>query len=90
MCPLRIILIFLSAILAGFFVLRNLKSLPNAVDPDHDDDYDGDSPKDSNSLPLSSQLCDVIGKGFWTCLDMATGKYLWRHLVSSPSPSPTH
>ncbi|XP_060186400.1 uncharacterized protein LOC132615828 [Lycium barbarum] len=82
MCPLRIILIFLSATLAGFFVLRNLKSQPNAVDPDH---VDGDSPEDSNSLPVSSQVCGVIGKGFWTCVDMATGKYLWRHLVSSPT-----
>ncbi|KAJ8562511.1 hypothetical protein K7X08_011802 [Anisodus acutangulus] len=85
MCPLRIILIFLSATLAGFFVLRNLKSQP-IVDPnDDDDDNCGDSPKDSNSLALSSQVCGAIGKGFWTCVDMASGKYLWRHLVSSPS-----
>ncbi|KAK4374984.1 hypothetical protein RND71_005661 [Anisodus tanguticus] len=84
MCPLRIILIFLSATLAGFFVLRNLKSQPN-VDPDDGDDNRGDSPKDSNSLLLSSQVCGAVGKGFWTCVDMASGKYLWRHLVSSPS-----
>ncbi|XP_009759460.1 uncharacterized protein LOC107789851 [Nicotiana tabacum] len=90
MCPLRIILIFLSATLAGFFVLRNFKSQPN-VDPDDDDagadDSNGDLSRDSNSLPLSSQVCSAIGKGFWTCVDMASGKYLWRHLVSSPSPS---
>ncbi|KAF3658280.1 hypothetical protein P3S67_022570 [Capsicum chacoense] len=83
MCPLRIILIFLSASLAGFFVLRNLNSQP-IVDPNGDDSR-VDSPKDSNSLPLSSQVCGAIGKGFWTCVDMASGKYLWRHLVSSPS-----
>ncbi|XP_009614095.1 uncharacterized protein [Nicotiana tomentosiformis] len=94
MCPLRIILIFLSATLAGFFVLRNLKSQPN-VDPDDDDagagadDSHGDLSRDSNSLPLSSQVCSAIGKGFWTCVDMASGKYLWRHLVSS-SPSPSN
>lgn len=54
MCPLRIILIFLSASLAGFFVLRNLNSQP-IVDPNGDDSR-VDSPKDSNSLPLSSQV----------------------------------
>ncbi|CAN4079746.1 unnamed protein product [Withania somnifera] len=84
MCPLRIILIFLSATLAGFLVLRNLKSQPN-VDPDDTAGADltsGDSPKDSKSLPLSSQVCGVIEKGFWTCVDMASGKYIWRHLVS--------
>ncbi|MCD7457220.1 hypothetical protein HAX54_034511 [Datura stramonium] len=89
MCPLRIVLIFLSATLAGFFLIRNLKS----QHPDDDKvsasagDNRGDSSKDSNSLPLSSQVCAAIGKGFWTCVDMASGKYLWRHLVSSPSPS---
>lgn len=124
MCPLRIILIFLSATLAGFFVLRNLKSQSN-IDPDDDgsssagagasaNDNRADSPKGSNSLPLSSQVpifpwgsqfvvlilnfnllaCNyqvygAIGKGFWTCVDMASGKYLWRHLVSSPSSNRT-
>lgn len=29
MCPLRVILIFLSATIAGFFVLRGLKSEPD-------------------------------------------------------------
>lgn len=24
-------------------------------------------------------------KGFWTCVDMASGRYLWRNLVSSDS-----
>ncbi|CAN4082988.1 unnamed protein product [Withania somnifera] len=85
MCPLRIILIFLSATLAGFFLLRNLKSQPN-VDP-HANESSGDSPKDSKWLPLSYQVCGAIEKGFWTCVDMASGKYLWRHLVSSPPPS---
>lgn len=32
MCPLRFILIFLSATLAGFLVLRNLRSQPHTTD----------------------------------------------------------
>ncbi|XP_055820677.1 uncharacterized protein LOC129889414 isoform X2 [Solanum dulcamara] len=90
MCPLRIILIFLSATLAGFFVLRNLKSQSN-IDPAGAgaNDNRADSPEGSNSLPLSSKVYGAIGKGFWTCVDMASGKYLWRHLVSSPSSNRT-
>ncbi|KAL2488549.1 Uncharacterized protein Fot_41841 [Forsythia ovata] len=83
MCPLRIILIFLSATLAGFFVLKNLKSPP--IDPENDDvksptDKEIESP---NSLTLSNKVCGAIRKGFWTFVDMASGRYLWRNLVSS-------
>ncbi|KAF6156055.1 hypothetical protein GIB67_010979 [Kingdonia uniflora] len=77
MCPLRLILLFLSATLAGFFVLRNLKSTPD-IDisdaPLHKPTPDSDSPS------RSTKVCAVIGLGFWTCVDMASGKYLWRHL----------
>ncbi|KAL1558781.1 hypothetical protein AAHA92_09206 [Salvia divinorum] len=80
MCPLRIILIFLSATLAGFFVLRNLKSSPHLANDDVKEESDS-----SDSIPLSSKVCAAFGKGFWTCVDMASGRYLWRNLVSSRS-----
>ncbi|KAJ9698857.1 hypothetical protein PVL29_007774 [Vitis rotundifolia] len=86
MCPLRLILIFLSATLAGFFVLRNLKSQPQVVaDAPADGDRDDNDPHDST--PNSSKVLSAIGSGFWTCVDMASGRYLWRHLVSSSKPS---
>ncbi|CAK9164106.1 unnamed protein product [Ilex paraguariensis] len=88
MCPLRIILIFLSATLAGFFLLKNLKSQPKVAEND-------DSPKDSVNNPSQSTApvnrfskgWGAIGAGFWTCVDMASGRYLWRTLVSSSSSS---
>ncbi|KAK9057517.1 hypothetical protein SSX86_022353 [Deinandra increscens subsp. villosa] len=87
MCPLRIILIFLSATLAGFFVLRNLKSQSATSDAD----ADAVAVDDSKLSPSSASTC--VGKsspkiygallnGFWTCVDMASGRYLWRNLVS--------
>ncbi|KAK6141812.1 hypothetical protein DH2020_024445 [Rehmannia glutinosa] len=82
MCPLRIILIFLSATLAGFFVLRNLKSPPEP----HNDDVREET-ESTNAVPLSSKVCTAAGKGFWTCVDMASGRYLWRSLFSSSSSS---
>ncbi|KAK7305512.1 hypothetical protein VNO77_43418 [Canavalia gladiata] len=85
MCPLRLILIFLSATLAGFFVFRNLRSQPK-VD---DDDAIPTNPKISDSSdPASnanSKVRSVLESGFWTFVDMASGRYLWRHIVSASS-----
>ncbi|XP_027336866.1 uncharacterized protein LOC113850502 [Abrus precatorius] len=85
MCPLRLILIFLSATLAGFFVLRNLRSQPK-VD---DDDAVPTNPKISDSTDTSSngtsKVRVALESGFWTFVDMASGRYLWRHMVSSSS-----
>ncbi|KAK7301614.1 hypothetical protein RJT34_12482 [Clitoria ternatea] len=82
MCPLRLILIFLSATLAGFFVFRNLRSQPKVVD----DDTVPTDPKISDSDPSSnatSKFRAAVESGFWTFVDMASGRYLWRHMVSS-------
>ncbi|KAJ6855989.1 hypothetical protein NC651_040568 [Populus alba x Populus x berolinensis] len=38
MCPLRLILVFLSATLAGFFVIKNFKSRPFSASTDAGDD----------------------------------------------------
>ncbi|KAI7753447.1 hypothetical protein M8C21_007442 [Ambrosia artemisiifolia] len=81
MCPLRIILIFLSATLAGFFVLRNLNSHSDAVDAV--DDSTSFSKSSSPSVEKSShKVYAAFVNGFWTCVDMASGRYLWRNLVS--------
>ncbi|KAJ7964302.1 putative Methyltransferase-related protein [Quillaja saponaria] len=89
MCPLRLILIFLSATLAGFFVLRNLKSQPHQSEIDEDADnilMNAQTSDSSNpSFARSSKVRSAIESGFWTCVDMASGRYLWRHLVSSSS-----
>ncbi|XP_022729931.1 uncharacterized protein LOC111284997 [Durio zibethinus] len=82
MCPLRLILIFLSATLAGFFVIRNLKSQPQTNDEDDPHTAINDT---NNSLSSFSKVRTAIESGFWTCVDMASGRYLWRHLVSSNS-----
>nr|GLL30889.1 uncharacterized protein LOC104107090 [Ipomoea trifida] len=87
MCPLRIILIFLSATLAGFFALRNLKTPSDDNQGQAADEKQvkvhSDSSSSSSSLPICSKVCGVIGNGFWTFVDMASGRYVWRHLVSS-------
>ncbi|RRT85475.1 hypothetical protein B296_00009463 [Ensete ventricosum] len=72
MCPLRVLLIFLSATLAGFFVIRNLKTQPQLNEEQQEEDS---SPA---QLPLSTKSCDGNGVGFWD--ESASGRYLWRIL----------
>ncbi|KAI3994211.1 hypothetical protein MKX01_012468 [Papaver californicum] len=87
MCPLRIILIFLSATLAGFFVLRNLKNTPVDFEETYNNVDDDESELESSSVPRSNKVISAIGSGFWTCVDMASGRYLWRHLGPSSKQS---
>lgn len=51
MCPLRVILIFLSATVAGFFLIRGLNAEPDQFDADADD---SGSPR--GPLPLHSKV----------------------------------
>ncbi|KAG6583321.1 hypothetical protein SDJN03_19253, partial [Cucurbita argyrosperma subsp. sororia] len=89
MCPLRFILIFLSATLAGFFVLRNLKSQPQDFEADDNSEtHSNDVSTNSASSSAFSKVSSAMQSGFWTLVDMASGRYLWRHLLpSSKKPS---
>ncbi|KAE8797573.1 hypothetical protein D1007_27226 [Hordeum vulgare] len=92
MCPLRVILIFLSATIAGFFLLRGLNAEPDLFQDDaaaavagNDDDDDEGSPREP--APLHSKVASAAKTGFWTMVDMASGRYLWRTLVAPPAKS---
>ncbi|CAK9326906.1 unnamed protein product [Citrullus colocynthis] len=80
MCPLRFILIFLSATLAGFFLLRNLKSHPQHLQADDNSDTHS---KDLDSNSSSSSSSSKVSSVFRMVVDMASGRYLWSHLFSS-------
>ncbi|KAI8558763.1 hypothetical protein RHMOL_Rhmol04G0122100 [Rhododendron molle] len=77
MCPLRFILVFFSAILAGYFAWRAVRSSPET------DIMGSDA---STVEKISSQdkqefhLKQMILNGFWGFVDMASGRYLWRNL----------
>lgn len=51
MCPLRVILIFLSATIAGFFLIRGLNAEPDQFDADADESETPRAP-----LPLHSKV----------------------------------
>ncbi|XP_028752267.1 uncharacterized protein LOC114711980 [Neltuma alba] len=83
MCPLRLLLIFLSASLAGFFVFRNLRSQPHLVHHDDAGEASSSAQSSDSSIPAFSKVRVAIESGFWTFVDMASGRYLWNHLTSS-------
>ncbi|KAL9240199.1 hypothetical protein vseg_014445 [Gypsophila vaccaria] len=79
MCPLRFILVFFSAILAGYFAWRSFRC--------EDDDqgiFSQESPADkaasSKIVKQERNFKMIIQDGFWVFVDMASGKYLWRNL----------
>ncbi|CAF2121101.1 hypothetical protein HID58_009119 [Brassica napus] len=84
MCPLRLILIFLSATLAGFFVLKKLN---NSYDDPLADPLTDVDPADADSDSRFSKVGKAMKTGFWTCVDMASGRYLWNHLCSNSDSS---
>ncbi|KAH7654046.1 Quinonprotein alcohol dehydrogenase-like domain-containing protein [Dioscorea alata] len=87
MCPLRVVLIFLSATLAGFFLLRGLKAQPDQTTTGLDLDANESSVAMKEPLPVSTKVRSAACSVFWTCVDMASGRYLWRTLRPSSSSS---
>ncbi|PAN15766.1 hypothetical protein PAHAL_3G006600 [Panicum hallii] len=85
MCPLRVILIFLSATIAGFFLIRGLNAEPDQFADDDDKASESGSPR--APVPIPSKVGSAVKTGFWTLVDMASGRYLWRTLVAQPAQS---
>ncbi|KAL8142847.1 hypothetical protein V2J09_015879 [Rumex salicifolius] len=73
MCPLRFILVFFSAILAGYFAWRSVRSSPE-IDLTAAEDLVQVRDKQERNIR------GMIQQGFWVFVDMASGKYLWRNL----------
>ncbi|KAI7993937.1 hypothetical protein LOK49_LG11G00332 [Camellia lanceoleosa] len=77
MCPLRFILVFFSAILAGYFAWRTVRSFPDMdILTLEGSQTEKTSSKDKQELDLKK----MIQNGFWVFVDMASGGYLWRNL----------
>ncbi|KAL5079341.1 hypothetical protein RYX36_007762 [Vicia faba] len=76
MCPLRFILVFFSAVLAGYYAWKTVFSSPK-VDLASDDSIE----EEKSSLKKEQfGFIKMIQSGFWVFVDMASGRYLWRNL----------
>ncbi|EEF36916.1 uncharacterized protein LOC8276506 [Ricinus communis] len=81
MCPLRFILVFFSAVLAGYFAWRTVRSSPEIETTVSDDSTVEKKPlQDDNNNNKVCSAKRIIQNGFWVFVDMASGKYLWRNL----------
>ncbi|KAG6546001.1 hypothetical protein Mapa_012663 [Marchantia paleacea] len=79
MCPMRIFLVFFSALLASYFAWRNYNKTekPGILDFTEDEtEVFGDKAEENSASEVSAKL----RSGFWTFIDMATGRYLWQNL----------
>ncbi|KAI3523210.1 hypothetical protein L1887_01268 [Cichorium endivia] len=72
MCPMRFLLVFFSAILAGYIAW---KSVPTSSVAD-----DIVSDEDSSIQKQQYNIIKMAQNGFWGFVDMASGKYLWRNI----------
>ncbi|KAJ7548445.1 hypothetical protein O6H91_07G012400 [Diphasiastrum complanatum] len=81
MCPLRLILIFLSASVAGYFAWKTLWADNDASINFTEDDKESKSPMSSRCRSYERVGSKVSG-AFWMLVDMASGRYLW-HTFSS-------
>ncbi|EOA22073.1 hypothetical protein CARUB_v10002613mg [Capsella rubella] len=74
MCPLRFVLVFFSAVLAGYMAWRTVNSSPDLFS-------DELSPVEANNAKQErSNSKRKMENGFWMFVDMASGRYLWRNL----------
>ncbi|XP_010492813.1 PREDICTED: uncharacterized protein LOC104770141 [Camelina sativa] len=71
MCPLRFLLVFFSAVLAGYFAWKTVSSSPELISDD--------SPVELNEKE-GLDFKKKMENGFWVFVDMASGRYLWRNL----------
>lgn len=67
---------FFSAVLAGYFAWRTVRSSPN-IDLASDDLIEEEK---SSFKTEDFDFKKMIQNGFWVFVDMASGRYLWRNL----------
>jgi hypothetical protein len=84
MCPLRVILLFLSALLAGYFAFQSVTSTDEAVEVAAAA-ADGTRVKEGGLSGL--KVSRTLRAGFWLLVDMLSGRYLWNNLRPQDKPS---
>ncbi|CAN4098907.1 unnamed protein product [Withania somnifera] len=85
MCPLRFVLVFFSALLAGYVAWKTVRSSDDDGDSLLETKHKAEEERqefDSVGMKSRYNFGKMIQNGFWVFVDMASGKYLWRNLKS--------
>ncbi|KAI3471492.1 hypothetical protein Pfo_028142 [Paulownia fortunei] len=84
MCPLRFILVFFSAVLAGYFAWKTVSSSDEAdfaIPEDSTQERSSRIEKEEfHFLKVQGNRIVMLQNGFWVFVDMASGRYLWRKI----------
>eukprot|EP00850_Spirogloea_muscicola_P006948 SM000034S12702 [mRNA] locus=s34:331916:332430:+ [translate_table: standard] len=87
-CPLRVILVVASALVAAYLAWRNLKTDVDGATPKQQHLADDKQPAAKENRPLHTKVLWAM----WDCLlvfiDFATGRYLWQTFSSSSRSQP--
>jgi len=89
MCPLRVILLFLSAMLAGYFAFKAVQSDGDSSILNLSEDEQAEQAVEETSL--LTKVSTGISSGFWVMIDMLSGRYLYQNLkgqAAAPAPAP--
>ncbi|XP_024383177.1 uncharacterized protein [Physcomitrium patens] len=77
MCPLRVILLFLSAILAGYFAFKTVREQGNSSILSVDEDEPEQAMEQTS---IATKVTTGISSSFWVVIDMLSGRYLYQNL----------
>ncbi|KAK9054907.1 hypothetical protein SSX86_025986 [Deinandra increscens subsp. villosa] len=72
MCPMRVFLVFFSAILAGYLTWKSVTTSIESEDMVSDDEF--------STNQQGSSIIKMGQNALYGFIDMATGKYMWRNL----------
>lgn len=82
MCPMRLFLVIFSAILACYLAWRNYSKNEKELSllASESEGQSEDSTMVADSIAPSRQIYSNVSSYFWTVVDMASGRYLWKGL----------
>lgn len=80
MCPLRVILLFLSAILAGYFAIKTVRAQGDSSILDVTEDKPEKAMEQTGLLTKLRALGFQVSSFFWVTIDMLSGRYLYQNL----------
>ncbi|KAL2619964.1 hypothetical protein R1flu_000169 [Riccia fluitans] len=80
MCPMRIFLVLFSALLASYLAWRNYKKTEQTSILDLTTESEAEVLAEEVEASTASQVSAKLRSGFWTFVEMATGRYLWQNL----------
>ncbi|KAG0582304.1 hypothetical protein M758_3G047700 [Ceratodon purpureus] len=77
MCPLRVILLFLSALLAGYFAFKSVGTQGESSILSMSEEEPEQVIEETG---VFTKVTTGISSGFWVMIDMLSGRYLYHNL----------